>query len=105
MIRRVVLAGAAAIIAGGAVAAPAAHASIQQPSCWGRTSRCLAAAPAAPDLHYHAPPDVHYHAPPDASPNLKYQADLPLTHYHAPPDTSANLKYQADPPPPVHYHT
>jgi hypothetical protein len=76
MIKKVALAiTAAAVIAGGAVAAPAAQASIQ-PSCWGRAVKCLAATPAAP-------PDVHYHAPP----NLKYQAD------------------QADPPPSVHYHT
>jgi hypothetical protein len=90
MIRRVALAvTAAAVITGSAVAAPAAHASIQQPSCWGRAVKCLTATPAAtPDLHYHAPPDVHYHAPPN-------------THYHAPP----NLGDQGEPPPPVHYHT
>jgi uncharacterized membrane protein len=67
MIRRVVLAGvAAAAIAGGALAAPAAYAStsagIQQPSCWGRTAgRCLVA---APSLKYQAQPP----------PSLKYQA-------------------------------
>ncbi|MGH3157556.1 MAG: hypothetical protein ACRDNF_13385 [Streptosporangiaceae bacterium] len=76
MIKRITLALAAATtIAGGAVAAPAAHASITQPSCWSRTVKCLAVTPAA-------------------APNLKYQ-----THYHAPP----NLKYQATPD--VHYHT
>jgi hypothetical protein len=73
MIKRIALAiTAAATIAGGAVAAPAAHASVQ-PSCWGRAVKCLAATPAAP-------PDVHYHAPP----NLKYQArpPPPPVHYH-----------------------
>jgi uncharacterized membrane protein len=67
MIRKVVLAVAAATtIAGGALAAPAAHAStsagIYQPNCWGRTAdRCLVA---APSLKYQAQPP----------PNLKYQA-------------------------------
>jgi hypothetical protein len=67
MIRRAVLAAAAAAaaIAAGALAAPAAYAStsasIYQPNCWGRTVKCLVA---APSLKYQVQPP----------PNLKYQA-------------------------------
>jgi hypothetical protein len=56
LIRRIALtAAAAAVLAAGALAAPAAHASIAQPSCWALKYRCLAATPATP------------------SPTLKYQ--------------------------------
>jgi hypothetical protein len=70
MFRRVVLASAAAAaIAGGAVAAPAAaHASIYQPNCWGRTVKCLVA---MPGLKYQAiPPGLKYGA--QVPPGLKY---------------------------------
>ena len=69
MFKRVALAVAAsAMIAGGAMAAPAAHAStggqIAQPSCWGRTVECLVATPATPPPLKYQPedqPPVHYH--------------------------------------------
>jgi hypothetical protein len=69
MIRRVALAGAAAVaIAGGALAAPAAYAStssgIYQPNCWGRTVKCLVA---APSLKYQTAPNLKYQA--QAQPN------------------------------------
>jgi uncharacterized membrane protein len=67
MLRKIALTAAtAAVLAAGALAAPAAHAStsagIQQPDCWSRSARCLVAAPATPPpLKYQpAPPPLKY---------------------------------------------